>query len=787
MGSHKQRVQRKIKKDVKRKLQSKPRPQKPTNKMDEMMKLMMLMKGGGQQNPNAAQDLLTAKEIIAKKNAEEARKQREQKQRIKQIEAEEKTEKMKAKTQQLTAKEQQLRAMEEIQKQKREAEAKLRNTKDEIERKKLEAEVARLNQKHELEQQTLDLMLQSQKLDEESVKKKHLLEEKRGEHKKQQLELQIKQKQFEIEDSEAEAKELADKLTKIKAAVTEHSKINTRGKQKYQDFIAALDETIKTLNTGALKSMVDISTAKDQIKNLQKYNIDKLIGTGSRLNTELKKVLRETNAELNDLTEDNERLRALNKENKHLQRDIANTQLGINLENAQTRTKDGKLQVYVQTTYKGKDGSVATAKRWKNAEDVDWNVDKPVERNIAKELETAEVDNKQYKTIKKQKDAEYERNEKDLIKIDELNADSKKINAYNTAMGDVEYEDKSAEIAKLEYEIKNLQEQINDKWTQRADYNKMLRQIKELENKKTALAQELANTPTKTISEKQIKEHADAMYGVADTEDKINARRKKNESVDNFENETEQLQLNNKIKKQVLDKMDDKSNENNLKTIVVKRVEAELQEKQLAAQQEAKDAEEKLKIAKWKEEALNSENIKASNEKIKQAHINKAEYEEEAKQRERLRNAQQNALNAKVMAEVQAQLNPAFTSAQSVTEAETLFQQANDKYNRAIDDMKSERDYVHDKANSIMARLTNDAPLRQRVAGILAGRGFDIDNQDWFNQNLTNRIRADAFANAVDSVYSHFDQEQQVWDDAAIDADEGIGNYLDEGDFNIHD
>ncbi len=786
MGSHKQRVQRKIKKEVKRKIQAKQRPshaQQTQNKMDEMMKMLLMLKGGQQQNPNAAQDLLTAKEIIAKQNAEEARKQRELQASIKQIKNAEEEAKMKAKTQCDEEEVKHLRNKMELEKQIRETKAKLKEAKNEKEIAELNDKAASLQQQYDLEEKYNELRLEAEGLGATNAEKKHKIEQQRGEIKQMQLKLQNKQKEFEIEDLDAKSKELSNKLTEIKVQVESYDEINGRGSKKYKEFIAGVENLIDTLNNGAVKSMAELSDIKDQMKNLEKYTLDKKIKGSNEYNTQLKKSLRGLRKELEDLTEDNEHLHALKKENKHLQRDIANTQYNINLENSQTRTNDkGELQIKVYTGRKNKDGKPLT--EWKNVEKFDIDVDEPVERNIAKDLETAEVDNKQYKTIKKQKDAEYDRNEKDLLKIDELNAENTKTNAYNDAMGSVEYDDKSAEIAKLEYEIKELQEKINDKYTSKADYNKMLRHIKELENKKTALEKELGMTPTKTITDDLIKQQAQAMYNVAETEGRIKTRRTKNEATENFANETEKLNMDNKVKQELIKKMDGDVSDENIKKMVTNRVDAKQKEKQLAAEQEARDAEEKLAITKWEEEALNSKQIKATNEKIKQAHINKAVYEEEAKQRERLRNAQQNALNAKVMAEVQAELNPSFTSAQSVSEAETLFKQANDKYDRAINDMKSESDYVHDKANSIMARLTIDAPLRQRVAGILDARGYDIDNQDWFNKNLTNRIRADAFANAVDSVFSHYDQEHQVWDDEAIEADDGIGKYLDEGGFN---
>ena len=780
MGSHKQRVQRKIKKEVKRKIQAKQRPshaQQTQNKMDEMMKMLLMLKGGQQQNPNAAQNLLTAKEIIAKQNAEEARKQRETTQRIKQIEANENAEKMKAKTQQYEEEEKHRRNMIELENQLREAQAKLREVKNEKEEAALKAKIATLQQQYDLERQNLELELRAAGLDAAGVDARHETEEKRGEIKRMQLELQIKQKQYDIEDSEAKAKELANELTKIKAEVTEYSKINTRGNQKYKDFIAELDATIDTLKKGALKSMVDISTAKDQIKNLQKYNIDKLIGTGSRLNTELKKVLRETKSELNDLTEDNEHLHALNKENKQLQRDIASTQYNINLENAQTRTKNGELQIYVQTSYKGEDGTVYTSKMWKNAEDVDWNVDTPFGKDIAKDLETAEVDNKQYKTIKKQVDAEYDRNEKDLLKIDELNAENKHIIAYNDAMGDVKYDDKSAEIAKLEYEIKEIQEKINDKWTSRADYNKMLRQIKELQNKKTALEKELEMTPEQKITAQQIKNRAELMNSIATTEAAINKKHAKGAAVDKFENDTEQLKTENDLKQEMLKTMDDRKG-SDLKKIVKERTDAVQKEKLLAAQEAAKNAQDRLNEVKWQEEALKAPEIEATNKRIQQEHANKAKYEAHAIALDRYYREHEVAQQAQATLNVHKQMLNTFSDTQGIADAEAMLTVANDKINDLIKDMSAEEKYINDKNDTFRTNLSTDAPLLELVKQVFGKHNVGIDSPEWFKNNLKTREQVDTFNNIVGTVRGAYNDDEQRWHPELLDNNVDIDNNL---------
>ena len=72
MVSHKQRVQRKLKKDVRRRVQASRTTQRstPVNKNEELLKLMMMMNGNKQQNadPN---DILRMKEINARMKSDQ--------------------------------------------------------------------------------------------------------------------------------------------------------------------------------------------------------------------------------------------------------------------------------------------------------------------------------------------------------------------------------------------------------------------------------------------------------------------------------------------------------------------------------------------------------------------------------------------------------------------------------------------------------------------------------------------------------------------------------------------
>ena len=159
MGSHKQRVQRKIKKEVKRKAQAKRSQQQRTDVVSDMMKMMMLMKAGQTPSTEDANKVLTAKEIVAKAEAEEKRKQRELKAQYDDIKANAKVDKIKDKTQETDKRMKHMLKQQEAQKELDDALAKLKATKDETEVQKLKQKAQIAHDKLEYERQTLDLML----------------------------------------------------------------------------------------------------------------------------------------------------------------------------------------------------------------------------------------------------------------------------------------------------------------------------------------------------------------------------------------------------------------------------------------------------------------------------------------------------------------------------------------------------------------------------------------------------------------------------------------------------
>ena len=789
MGTHKQRIRRKIKKEIKRKAQAKRSQQQRTDVVSDMMKMMMLMNAGQKPSTEDANKVLTAKEIVAKAEAEEKRKQRELKAQYDDIKANAKVDKIKDKTQEIDKKMKHMLKQQEAQKELDDIQDKLRATKDETEIQKLKQKAQIAEDKLEYERRTLDLMLQGQNLTDEQIAKEAEVRSLKQRYKEQQMMLDQKQKEHDIEALEQERKATLDKIEDATARIEKYLKLTDHSGKTYRNVLLDVINYTDFLEKGVLDQLVEIADIKDQNKTLSRASLGPKLVNAKKAHSELAIALRDLKAGNEHLNGLNDLLRVETNENEKLKREIATIQHANNTLGHVQRVnpETGELQYLIKVrktiTTVDEEGDKQTITKlvttWKNANQIDYNKDVLVERDIATELAKVEDEKQVLTSTKTQLQNKYNRNEHDVLKIDELEHEKNKLEAYNKAMGDVKYEDKTAEIAKLEYEIKETQEKINDKWASKADYNKMLRHITELQNKKTALETEFGMIKEDKVSDEQIQKYAKAANDVADTEAKINKRRTKNAAVDKFEADTEQMTLDNDVKQQILNKMNDASTEEKLKAIANSRADAELKEKQIAAEQAERNALNELNISKFQEEALNSNKVKQTRDKIRQAYMNKVQYDEQAKQNELLFNKKREALHAKTMAEVTAGLNESFVSSNSLTEAEALYTAANAKYNEVFHDLENEAEYVHNKNNSLRARLSDDAPLRDKVNEILNARGYNIASQDWYDINLRNRDESNAFGNLVDTVFAAYDPETREWNDDKLTNNINIDNYLD--------
>lgn len=777
MPTHKQRKIRKIKKEIKRKIQNKQRSatagtnNKTNNKMEDMLKMIMLMRNGQQQqSTTAANELLTAKEMMAKQQQEEARKQRENKHEISKIELNNKIEDAKAKTQETNQTLEQTRKLSEIYKQIYEAEANLKNAKNELEIRKAQEKLNALNQQMEFENKTLDLMIQGQGLSENQIELKHEIEEKRGILKQKEVERENKIQQLDIKNMESEKKQVEDKLLENISTIETLAKLTNRTGQIYKSVINDAKEYLKYLSGNIIDKLTEIKELGDNKKALKQIGLETKLVNANKVNTALIKAQNELKDQLAGFAELNKQLKEKESDNNKIKSDNASLAYNLNIQKYNTRPNDrGGLDIQVYRYYKGKDGKEKETTKWISVNDFDINKDDPVERDVQKELAEQNVINKQQNSIKKQQEAEYDRNERDVLELDKLKAENRKINAYNEAMGNVQYEDKSQEIAQLEVAIQDAKDKINDKNCTKADYNKYNRKIEELKRKREELIKQNALIPKRDITDQQITERTSLESDIANHQDEINKKKANNKLYDEFNAKTDEIKLQDKLKKAENTGLADKLNNENEQQIIRERVAAEKEAEYSDAVRKNIELENIKRVKELQINALRSDEIKASEEKIQQELVKQFETEYKNKQLDRLHNAQEVSIEKTAELKSRMGFNPNLANEPGISQNTTNLLVMNDNIESTINDIKNAEKYVKEHNEMFRDRLSKDSALLEHVKNVFSNHEIDINSDEWYSDNLKTRMQVNLFNNVVEAVYNAYDSENKIWNEELLE------------------
>ena len=793
MPTHKQRKLRKIKKEIKRKIQNKQRSaaagtnNKTNNKMEDMLKMIMLMRNGQQQqSTTAANELLTAKEIRAKQEQEEARKQRENKHEISKIERNNKIEDAKAKTQETNEDLELTRKMREIKKQQIEAEARLRNAKNDAEIREAQERVNALNRQMEFEKQIFDLMIEGQGLGEKQIELKHENEEKRGILKRKKVEYENKIQQLDIKAMESEKKQVEDELLENISKIETLAKLTNHTGQIYKSVINDAKEYLKYLSGNIIDKLTEIKELGDNKKALKQIGLETKLVNANKVNTALIKAQNELKDQLAGFAELNKQLKEKESDNNKIQRENASLAYNLNIQKYNTRPNDrGGLDIQVYRYYKGKDGKEKETTKWISVNDFDINKDDPVERDVQKELAEQNVINKQQNSIKKQHEAEYDRNERDVLELDKLKADNRKIKAENEAMGDIQYEDKSQEIAQLEVAIQDAKDKINDKNCTKADNIKYNRKIVELTRKRDELIKQEALIPKRDITEQQITERTSLESDIAKQQDEINKKNANNKLYDEFNAETNKIKLQNKLKKAENTSLADRLNNENEQQIIRERVAAEKEAEYSDAVRKNIELENIKRVKELQNNALHSDEIKASEEKLQQELVKQAETEYKIKQLDRLHNAQEVSIEKTAELKSRMGFNPNLANEPGIAKNTTDLLVMNDNIESNINDIKNAEKYVKEHNEMFRDRLSKDSALLDRVRTVFSNHEIDINSDEWYSDNLTTRMQVNLFGNIVDAVYNAYDSERGEWNDELLennaDIEKNIQNLIETG------
>ena len=364
-------------------------------------------------------------------------------------------------------------------------------------------------------------------------------------------------------------------------------------------------------------------------------------------------------------------------------------------------------------------------------------------------------------------------NEADADHYDKLTKEKNKLTSENESLGKIKTEDKTAEIAKLEVEIKNIQEQINDKYASKADVNKFLRSITELERKKTALEKELALVPESKISDEQIQKYVNAANDVAKTEANINKRRTKNAAFDKFEADTEELRMQNRVKNQQLYGMRIPGEVNKRMKLINDRVDAEQETKLIEAREAKRNAEEELKIKKFEEEALNSEKVKATRNKIKKEYVDRVINEENARLMDRLINEKRATKEAEATLKAKEMVNKYKEETDGKVDWSAKYAAINAEINDEIKNMDTNQAYVRTWQDEYKSEISKNPQMLPVINEYLGRRKINNITSEDIN-NLTSRELIDAYQVFKDSFANYKDNESGLYNFDAMDNDEDV-------------
>lgn len=813
MGSHKQRIKRKIKKEIKRKVQRAKQSQASTNTQraspgqkvrpgEDMLKTMMLLMNGNKQSlpPN---DFLNTKEVAAKMKNEQERQKLEYEKEMKRLKDENDEMKLKAKAAEMNKNVEHQKQKNEVGKEIIDTEAKQNELKRQKELQELNAKAREKKRTYSFDEQHIQLQLETQGYTNELLDKDDEVARLANQHTLNNERIEQQKKKYEIEKLESERDRLLDLLSKDKTMIEKYMKLTNRDNKYLQHVLDGLNQFSEYLANDLLDNLVELADAKDRAVEL-KGNTVFYLKEAQRANTQLLKDLKKEKGKYNYLSDLDDKTHELKHENKDLAREVDVLNHSINLILHDTRishstqmpdstrappgspirsdevlkSKARPNKDVIEYKHVGKDGK----EYWVAEDKVDFDNPELVKRDIDKEYAEMLVENKKLNTLKKQVDANYERMEKEILETDRLNDERERTYAYNEALDDVALkEDNLQRIAQLTVDIENLKQQINDKNTSKADVMKFNRELVELERKKDILEAQNSKLSSSPVSKEKIQRHAELQHENDNLTRQIEVKNKQKRLKNDLEDDITKREFENNVKSAVLDADDNKDVEDATKDAINKNVEVKQKQELLTQKGKVKDSERELKMAQMTENALHSDKVKETQEKINEQIKQQAMYDEQRKQQEELYNTKKQAARTQATFEAQKQMNQHFDETQGTIDAQTMITVANDKINKEMNKMSEEEKYVAASNARFRANFSQDAPLLFNVRQIMNRYLADIDSPDWYEKNLTTREQVDAFDNLVENVINKgYDKEKETWNlDNISNDDEDVVNYMD--------
>ena len=705
MASHKRRVERKLKKDVKRKVQASRAKQhsnaqsKPQSKesLEQMMKLVALMKGNGVNTDQAT--LLKLREEKAKADAELARKNRESAVSIEQS---------KLKTKGLTK--------EDV----------------DLENKFVQLQTDKKNLEEEIKQAMVKGKMDKVKPLVEKLEKENGV---------------LKSRLNTVNDLNENS---ADELIQFKAFVDKLDHLLNNLKEKV---VKPIDEGQGKLDMKTFLNEANYTDVKDAYQGI-------VVGLMQK-NDEL-------DDKLNDYEHDRQEALELKKKSRKLMDEIdAKEARKYMLEHVVEGYDERGAPIFKQEHVLDDNGNQVL-------DDLNKPKTKDVKRDIHKELKDAMLSNKNLEIKNNALNTNIKHREDIINKVDKLNLEKDILTAENNALGEVVVEDKTAEMGRLNKEIKDLQDLINDKRQQGLDAKAYERKLAEKERERKELeAENNAMGAAPVVRTPVINKYAQAKVESDKTQREIDVKNRDKKLVQDQEDENAKQDFENKKRTQLLRSSNPQINTYKSKAVtnwVMAQKQKELnkvKEENYKSEQELRDAQTEGNAHKLPE--IQATMIEIQNQ-IKEQKIN----QEKTKAQQALNRERAAARTTLIQRKAEQDMNMAMANDTSITDMTSALTALNEKINRETENAQNDEKYVDSVLGNIKALASEHAEMMEVVNQYLTNKGKAIfETPDHFSMRVHSRMQADALKNIVDALAETYNPEDQFYyfDNMPVDAD----------------
>ena len=758
MGSHKQRVQRKIKKEVKRKAQAHRAQQQRTNgaksdKSTELMKMMMTMMGGGnKQPPGDLPDKIRLIEEQKKLENDLKRQELESKKRIEEMARQTQEAMNKAKLEGLQRTEDFEKQKNEFTQKKLDAEAEIdklvkAGKLDEAQAKARRAEVER---NFRLRMAELEAAIQGYNKDAVNTEYEILgteefnkLLKKDIEGRKQQLGyIQLK---WNLNEIQKKFQNNIEKFKVLEQTLPEQA-------NNVRDALVILNKTQDVLKDKVVDLLTKYKDAADSEAILKQLGLDQALANVQKIQNELLVALSKKKLDVKTLEQKQAQLEKLTMDNAKKQAEVDNL--------------DDQIKRATYKYIKGPEG--------KYVMEADEKAN-PVTIDLDQELVNARKMNNELKAQKTFKANELERKTKKQLKLQNIDAENDALEIENAGLKATNDAMKTPQVtptkfkknAQLQQQNKELQDQIDHKEYGQKLINQMNDELFKAQLKFGDLQAKNDATPEPTVPD--FTESAKLQHKNEEIQDQLDTKNKKKDRIKQMQDETDKLNLQIKQQQAYVDSfgVTDKDDEDILPPAYEQ---AKRKLEKLKQQSKTLEVEREARAkAKEVEMLQNDKQIQESEDQIVDELAKQEVLKQRTKANEQLIHEMNTAkerdaaLRAKQKAQENADQNDGivdFTAQLAVL---------NDDMNTQLKQEDLKQQYVREKREGYLAEIRENPNMLPTINQYLEHKNIKGLEVDAFN-TMTTREQADAWGVLKEGVHDHF--QDPNFD--AIDEDQNV-------------